>query len=125
MLAQHLAHGRKVGWRQHPEVFAEVQAHFGLPLRRQPLGRDHQHTPHQPPQLELADDESGFDSLAQAHLVGQQETHAVSPGGTLQGIELMRQWRDIALHRRQQHVFGQCIGDSGCGGQVHQAIGSW
>jgi hypothetical protein len=72
-----LPEGRQFGRLDELQLLAEVQAHLGLPLAHQPLGRHHQHALGHAAQLQFAQDQPGLDGLAQAHLVGQQVANAV------------------------------------------------
>ena len=86
-----------------------MQPHLGLPLPDEPLGRHHQDPLRHAAQLELAQDEPGFDRLAEAHLVGKQISDAVPAHGPVERIELVRQRHDAGLDGRQQEVFLQRV----------------
>ena len=59
-----LAEGRQLGRLDELELLAEVQAHFGLPLAHQSLGRHHQDALHPATQLQFAQHQPGFDGFA-------------------------------------------------------------
>ncbi len=104
-----LPEGGKLGRFDELEVLPEMQPHLGLPLADQPFGRDHQDPLRHAAQLELAQDEPGFDRLAEAYLVGEQISNAVPAHGPVEGIELVRQRHDARLDGRQQEVFLQRV----------------
>ena len=85
-----LPEGRQLGRLDELELLAEVQAHFGLPLAYQPLGRHHQDALHSATQLQFAQHQAGLDGFAQTHFIGQQVADAVAADGAVQRIELVR-----------------------------------
>ena len=68
-----------------------MQPHLGLPLPDKPFGRHHQDPLRHAAQLELAQNEPGFDRLAEPHLVGEQISDPVPAHGPIERIELVRQ----------------------------------
>ena len=114
-----LPEGRQLGRLDELELLAEVQAHFGLPLAHQSLGRHHQDALHPATQFQFAQHQAGLDGLAQAHLIGQQVANAVAADGAVQRIELVRQRHHAGLDGRQQQVVLQRIQQLGrrCGVQ--------
>ena len=107
------------------KLLTEVQAHLGLPLAHQPLGRHHQHALGHAAQLQFAQDQPGLDGLAQAHLVRQQVANAVLAHGSVERIELVRQRDDAGLDGRQQQVVLQGVQQLGrrCG--VEDVLYRW
>jgi hypothetical protein len=105
--------GGEVGRGEETELLAKVGLHLRHPLGDKALGGDHQGAPDKPAQLQFAHDEAGFDGLAQADLVGQEEADAVLGDSTPERFQLVRQGNDRGAGRRQQHVLAQQVGDTG------------
>jgi len=92
------------------EGLAEVEAHLADPLAHQSLRGDDQRPLDQPAKLELPQNESGLDGLAQADLVRQEIAHAVVGDGAGQGPYLVRKRDDGGLDGSEQDVLGQGVG---------------
>src|SRR5690606_13368711 len=60
-------------------------------------------------QLQLAQDETGFDGLPQTYLIRQQIADSVPAHGAVERVELVRQRHDARLDRRQQEVVLQRV----------------
>ncbi len=114
--------GRQLGRFDELELLAKVQAHFGLPLTNQPLGRHHQDALHPATQLQFAQYQAGLDGLAKTDLVSQQVTNAVAADRAVQRIELMRQRQHAGLDRCQQQVVLQRIQQLGCRRSVRDLL---
>ena len=104
-----LPEGRQLGRLDELELLTKVQTHFRLPLAHQPLGRHHQDALHPATQFQFAQHQAGLDGLAETYLIGQQVANAVAADGTVQRIELVRQWHHAGLDGRQQQVVFQRI----------------
>ena len=109
-----LPEGCQLGRLDELELLTEVQAHFGLPLAHETLGRHHQDALHPAAQFQFAQDQAGLDRFTEAHLIGQQVANAVAADGAVQCIELVRQWHHAGLDGRQQQVVLQRIQQLGC-----------
>jgi hypothetical protein len=99
-----------------------VSLHLLHPLGHEALGCDDQHPLYKPAQLELPEDEPGFDGLAQAHLVGQEVTNPVAGDGTRERVQLVWQGDHACFKRGEQHVLSQCVSDAGGGRGVDEPV---
>ena len=81
--------------------YGPVQAHFGLPLAHQSLGRHHEDALHPATLFLFAQHHAGLDGLAETHLIGQQVANAVAAHRAVQRVELVRQRHHAGLDRRQ------------------------
>ena len=120
--AGEVAPQRKLARRQEPELLAEVRLHFLHPLRHETLRGNHQHSLHQPTELQFPEDQPRFDGLAQADLIGQQVANPIAAHGTRESVELVRQRDDASFQWSQQNILRQCVGDSGRANGVCDAV---
>ena len=114
-----LPEGCQLGRLDELELLTEVQAHFGLPLAHETLGRHHQDALHPAAQFQFAQDQAGLDRFTEAHLIGQQVANAVAADRAVQRVKLVRQRHHTGLDGRQQQVVLQRIQQLGrrCGVQ--------
>ena len=88
------------------ELLVEPVGHLRHPLELDALRRDDQDSLHEPAGLELGDDEPGFDRLAEADLVGQQQPERFGRQGPVEHGELVGQRLDAAPGDRQRLAVG-------------------
>ena len=112
----------EVPGNDRPEILVEVGAHFGDPLRHETRGRNDEDALNQTAQLQLPQDQSGFDSLAESHLIGQQIPHAIPRHRPRERVDLMRQGNDGTLEGRDQGVALQGVGHPRGGSDVRHAV---
>src|SRR5690606_20661258 len=101
LVASPLAEGGKFSRFDKLEGLAEMQTHLGLPLPDQPLRRDDEDPLGHAAQLELAQYETSLDRLAEPDFIRQQIADPVPAHGAVERVELVRQWDDARLDRRQ------------------------
>jgi len=112
-LAGDLAVGGELTGVEMAEFLAKALPHFGEPLRDESLWRHDQDTLHEAAQLQLADDETGLDRLAEAHLVGEEVTHPSRMGQHLaQCPDLVGQWHHRRIDRREELVVVEQVEDT-------------
>src|SRR5262249_124735 len=100
------------------EVLVEMRFNFRLPLQHQPGRRDDEHALYQTADLELPDNQTGLDRLAEPHLVGKEVPDAVARYRPLQGIELVRERNDRAFEWSYQRVLLQSMCDACSGADI-------
>ncbi len=85
-LAPHLG---DVGAVHHRKAQPEAALHLPLPLQHHRGRCDHHHSVDLLAQQQLAQDEPGLDRLAQAHVIGDEQTHPQHPQRLAQRFELV------------------------------------
>ena len=108
--------------KDEPEVLVEVALHLRLPLQHQSRRSDDEDPPHKPANLQLAQDQTGLDRLAEPHLVRQQIADAIAGDGALQSEQLVGQRDDRAFQRSDQRVPLQRVGDARGGADIGKAV---
>ena len=104
------------------ERLPEVELHLRLPLGGEPLWRDDEDALRQAAKLELADDETRLDRLAESDLVREQVTDVSLLRGALQRVELVRQRGHAGAHGREQDLGGERLLHARRGRPVHDRI---
>ena len=88
------------------ELLVEPVGHLRDPLKLDAFGRDDKDPPDEAPGLQLGDDESGFDRLAQSNLVRQQQPQWVGRQGAIEHGELVGKRFNATLGDGQRLAVG-------------------
>ena len=98
------AHPRDVGAVENLEQQAEAIFELRLPLFQHGGRRRHDDAPHLPSQQQFAGDEAGFDGLAEAGVVGDEQVDARQQQRLAQRFHLVGVQLDAGAERRLEQV---------------------